>query len=80
MCWEQWRDEECVKGHSADLSFRMSSALIGMDLYGMETYPSIGVTKEYVFLHESVRAWGHPAMSYFGGNDFSKWRGKLLWK
>lgn len=25
MCWEQWRDEKCVKGHSVDLSFRMSS-------------------------------------------------------
>lgn len=46
----------------------------------METYPSIGVPKEYVFLHESARAWGHPTMNYFGGNDFSKWQGKLLWK
>lgn len=25
MNWEHWRDEKCVKGHSADLSFRMSS-------------------------------------------------------
>lgn len=25
MCWEQWRNEKCVKGHSVDLSFRMSS-------------------------------------------------------
>lgn len=28
MRWEQWRDEKSVKGHRADLSFRMSSALI----------------------------------------------------
>lgn len=25
MCWEHWRDEKCVKGHRADLSFRTSS-------------------------------------------------------
>lgn len=81
MRWEQWGDEKCVGGHSADLSFRMSSTSIGRKtLYGMETYPSSGVPKEHVFLRESARAWGHPAMNYFGGNDFSKWQGKLLWK